>query len=73
MGLAICRRIVERHDGQMTAESVPGEGSTFTITLPKQQPPSQPDASEPDASEPDASEPDAQPARNEPSEPASIT
>jgi len=73
MGLAICRRIVERHDGQMTAESVPGEGSTFTITLPKQQPPPQPDASEPDASEPDASEPDAQPARNEPSEPASIT
>jgi len=83
MGLAICRRIVERHDGQMTAESVPGEGSTFTITLPKQQPPpqpdasepdaSEPDASEPDASEPDASEPDAQPARNEPSEPASIT
>jgi PAS domain S-box-containing protein len=34
MGLAICRRIVERHSGEITAISTPGEGSTFIITLP---------------------------------------
>lgn len=64
MGLAICRRIVERHDGQMTAESVPGEGSTFTITLPKKQPPPQPDEAELGP---------PHPGQDDPSEPASIT
>ena len=34
MGLAICRRIVERHSGEITAISTPGEGSTFIVTLP---------------------------------------
>ncbi len=34
MGLAICRRIVERHSGVITATSAPGKGSTFIITLP---------------------------------------
>lgn len=34
MGLAICRRIVERHGGSITARSKPGEGSTFIIDLP---------------------------------------
>jgi PAS domain S-box-containing protein len=37
MGLAICRRIVERHCGEITAKSVLGEGSTFIVTLPIQQ------------------------------------
>jgi len=34
MGLAICRRIVERHGGDITASSSPGEGATFTVLLP---------------------------------------
>ncbi|MFM8321368.1 MAG: sensor histidine kinase [Chloroflexota bacterium] len=34
IGLAICRKIVERHRGTLTASSVPGQGSVFTITLP---------------------------------------
>jgi light-regulated signal transduction histidine kinase (bacteriophytochrome) len=37
MGLAICRRIVHRHRGKITATSVPGEGSRFTVTLPVRQ------------------------------------
>jgi PAS domain S-box-containing protein len=37
MGLAICRRIVERHSGEITAYSTPGEGSAFIITLPMHQ------------------------------------
>jgi signal transduction histidine kinase len=37
MGLAICRKIVERHRGHITAESQVGEGTTFIVTLPMQQ------------------------------------
>jgi signal transduction histidine kinase len=37
MGLAICRRIVERHDGIITAVSAPGQGATFIVTLPLRQ------------------------------------
>ena len=34
MGLAICKRIIERHNGTITAESCLGKGTTFIITLP---------------------------------------
>lgn len=37
MGLAICRKIVSRHGGNITAMSKPGEGSKFTISLPVRQ------------------------------------
>lgn len=34
MGLAIVRRIIERHQGHIRAESAPGRGSRFIIELP---------------------------------------
>ena len=34
LGLAICKRIVELHEGVIWAESEPGQGSTFYVWLP---------------------------------------
>ncbi len=34
VGLAICRKIAERHGGSITARSEPGSGATFVVTLP---------------------------------------
>jgi two-component system CheB/CheR fusion protein len=37
MGLAICRKIVERHGGGIAATSTAGQGTTFTVILPVKQ------------------------------------
>jgi light-regulated signal transduction histidine kinase (bacteriophytochrome) len=37
VGLAICRKIARRHGGDITAQSTPGEGTTFIVTLPVKQ------------------------------------
>src|SRR6056297_595264 len=37
MGLAIVRRIIERHGGKITARGMPGQGAVFVLTLPHTQ------------------------------------
>jgi PAS domain S-box-containing protein len=41
MGLAICRRIAERHGGTLEARSQPGTGSAFTLRIPARRSPQQ--------------------------------
>jgi signal transduction histidine kinase len=37
IGLAVCKKIVDRHNGWISAESAPGRGATFIVTLPVKQ------------------------------------
>ena len=37
VGLSLCQRIARRHGGHISAESTPGEGTSFTVTIPLRQ------------------------------------
>jgi light-regulated signal transduction histidine kinase (bacteriophytochrome) len=37
IGLAVCRKITDRHGGSITARSAEGQGATFIVTLPTRQ------------------------------------
>jgi signal transduction histidine kinase len=37
VGLSICKKIIEKHNGSIVGEGAPGEGATFIIELPREQ------------------------------------
>jgi signal transduction histidine kinase len=37
MGLAICKKIVNRYGGEITVRNIPGQGTTFIVSLPIEQ------------------------------------
>jgi signal transduction histidine kinase len=45
LGLAIARRIARTHGGTLTVDSSPGEGATFTVSVPRVDSRSEPVAS----------------------------
>ena len=36
LGLAMVKKIAQVHNGQLTLDSAPGQGSTFALTLPRE-------------------------------------
>jgi light-regulated signal transduction histidine kinase (bacteriophytochrome) len=56
IGLALCQKIVARHGGEIVAEGRLGEGATFTVTLPVEQPVEDQDHGLDDQQEPVAKE-----------------